>query len=84
MAILYREHFSREPARFQLDLTTRDDKMLDINLLRAEKGGNPDLVRESQRRRYAKDANMVDEVIAVDVEWRQAQFQVKVVTETFD
>jgi seryl-tRNA synthetase len=50
--------------------------MLDINLLRAEKGGNPDLVRESQRRRYAKDTNMVDEVIAIDVEWRQAQFQV--------
>ena len=51
--------------------------MLDINLLRAEKGGNPDVVRESQRRRYAKDSNMVDEVIAVDVEWRQAQFQVR-------
>ena len=51
--------------------------MLDINLLRAEKGGNPDLVRESQRRRCVKDTNMVDEVIAVDVEWRQAQFQVR-------
>ena len=51
--------------------------MLDINLLRAEKGGNPDLVRESQRRRCVKDTNMVDEVIAVDVEWRQAQFQVQ-------
>ena len=50
--------------------------MLDINLLRAEKGGNPELVRESQRRRCVKDTNMVDEVIAVDVEWRQAQFQV--------
>ena len=35
--------------------------MLDINLLRAEKGGNPDLVRESQRRRY-KDVTLVDQV----------------------
>ena len=50
--------------------------MLDINLLRAEKGGNPDLVRESHKRRYAKETALVDEVIAVDVEWRQAQFQV--------
>jgi len=49
--------------------------MLDINLFRAEKGGNPDLIKESQRRRYAK-VEAVDEVIAVDVEWRQLQFQV--------
>ena len=35
--------------------------MLDINLLRAEKGGNPDLVRESQRRRFA-DVTLVDQV----------------------
>ena len=35
--------------------------MLDINLFRAEKGGNPDLVRESQRRRYA-DVALVDKV----------------------
>lgn len=36
-------------------------KMLDINLFRAEKGGNPDLVRESQRRRFA-DVSLVDQV----------------------
>lgn len=41
--------------------------MLDINLLRAEKGGNPEQVRESQRRRYKK-VETVDEVIAIDVE----------------
>ena len=35
--------------------------MLDINLFRAEKGGNPELVKESQRRRYA-DAGLVDQV----------------------
>ena len=41
--------------------------MLDINLFRAEKGGNPDIIRESQRRRFAP-VEKVDEVISVDVE----------------
>ena len=34
--------------------------MLDIVLFRKDQGGNPDLVRESQRRRYA-DVTLVDE-----------------------
>lgn len=42
--------------------------MLDINLFRAEKGGNPELVKESQRRRGAP-VEAVDEVIALDKEW---------------
>lgn len=50
-------------------------EMLDINLLREEKGGNPDLVRKSQERRHA-DVTLVDQVIAVDVQWRQEQFKV--------
>lgn len=45
-------------------------KMLDINLFREEKGGNPELVRESQRRRYAS-VEIVNEVIRLDKEWRQ-------------
>lgn len=45
--------------------------MLDIVLLRKDQGGNPDLVRESQRRRYA-DAGLVDQVIGYDEEWRQS------------
>jgi seryl-tRNA synthetase len=49
--------------------------VLDINLLREEKGGNPELVRQSQKKRYA-DVGLVDQVIAVDVEWRQQQFKV--------
>lgn len=35
----------------------------------AEKGGNPELVRESQRRRFA-DVTLVDKVIQLDQEWR--------------
>ncbi|EER95330.1 hypothetical protein BDA96_01G499700 [Sorghum bicolor] len=47
--------------------------MLDINLFRADKGGNPDLIRESQRSRFAS-VELVDEVIALDMAWRGKQF----------
>mmetsp|Transcript_17801 Transcript_17801/g.36164 ORF Transcript_17801/g.36164 Transcript_17801/m.36164 type:complete len:474 (+) Transcript_17801:114-1535(+) len=46
---------------------------IDVNLLRAEKGGNPDVVRESERMR-GRDPKFVDEIIAVDEEWRKEQF----------
>ena len=45
--------------------------MLDIVMFRVDQGGNPDLVRESQRRRYA-DESLVDKVIEYDTEWRQS------------
>jgi len=38
----------------------------------AEKGGNPELVRESQRRRFA-DPKLVDEVIELDGQWRAGE-----------
>lgn len=46
--------------------------MIDINLLRADKGGNPDLVRESQRKRGG-DAKVliVDQVLTLDDEWKK-------------
>ena len=44
--------------------------MLDINLFREEKGHNPELIRESQRRRFAS-VDQVDEVINLDKEWRK-------------
>lgn len=48
--------------------------MLDINLFRAEKGNDPERIRESQRRRFAS-VEVVDEVIRLDQEWRQRQFE---------
>jgi seryl-tRNA synthetase len=42
---------------------------LDINLFRVE-GGNPELIRESQRRRFAS-VELVDEIIAKDDRWRK-------------
>ena len=38
--------------------------MLDINLFLTERGGEPDLVRESQRRRH-DSVEIVDEIIAL-------------------
>lgn len=48
--------------------------MLDINLFREEKGGNPEKLRESQRRRFA-NVDLVDEVIQLDQVWRQRQYE---------
>jgi len=47
--------------------------MLDINLFRAEKGGDPEIIRESQRRRYA-DVSLVDKVVQLDADWRNARY----------
>ena len=38
---------------------------IDINLLRVSREGNPELVRQSQRNRFAS-VELVDEVIALD------------------
>jgi hypothetical protein len=37
-----------------------------------DKGGDPELVRESQRRRFA-DVGLVDKVLEYDLEWRQGE-----------
>ncbi|GMH07754.1 hypothetical protein Nepgr_009594 [Nepenthes gracilis] len=50
--------------------------MLDINLFREDKGGNPEIIRESQRRRFA-NVEIVDEIIRLDQEWRRLQFELE-------
>ncbi|KAF3944435.1 hypothetical protein CMV_029093 [Castanea mollissima] len=57
--------------------------MLDINLFRVEKGGNPEHIRESQRRRFA-NVELVDEVIAIDKQWRQLQFDLENLRKDFN
>ena len=42
---------------------------LDIRLFRAHEGGNPEVIRESQRRRF-KPVEAVDEIIQKDDQWR--------------
>ena len=45
---------------------------LDIDSFRPEKGGNPDKVRENQKRRFA-DPALVDKVVNSDEAWRQGE-----------
>ena len=47
--------------------------VLDIGLFREETGGNPQIVRDSQRSRYAKVQD-VDAVIEKDKLWRMKRF----------
>lgn len=55
--------------------------MLDINLFREANGGNPELVRESQRKR-GKSVEEVDHVIAVDRAWVKLRFDVDELNKT--
>ena len=43
-------------------------------MFRAEKGGNPDIVRDSERKR-GRDSSTVDKIIEVDEKWRACQFE---------
>lgn len=44
--------------------------VLDLDLFRKDKGGDPDKIRENQKLRF-KDLNLVEIVIATDTEWRK-------------
>lgn len=45
--------------------------VLDLELFRKDKGGDPDKVRENQKLRF-KDLNLVETVIEKDAEWRKS------------
>lgn len=49
--------------------------VLDINLFRNYKGNDPEIVRESQKKRF-KSVEIVDEIIELDEKWRQKLFSV--------
>jgi len=48
---------------------------LDINLFRKEKGGDPELIRESERKRGRKPEELkrVDEIVELDEQWRKSK-----------
>lgn len=50
--------------------------VLDINLFRKEKGGNPDKIKESERNRFHDERN-VDKVIEFDEKWRKCIFRLE-------
>lgn len=47
--------------------------VLDIELFRPEKGGNPDKIRENQKKRF-KDVGLVDIIVDNDTKWRQCKW----------
>ena len=49
----------------ELHICSYSTMPIDINLLRVSRGGNPDLVRQSQKNRFAS-VELVDEVIELD------------------
>ena len=50
----------------------RRGMVLDIELFRADKGGDPDKIRENQRKRF-KDVSYVDKVVEADTRWRKRE-----------
>lgn len=44
--------------------------VLDLDLFRNDKGGDPEKIRQNQKKRF-KDVNLVDTVIEKDTLWRQ-------------
>lgn len=49
---------------------------VDINLFRKEKGGDPELVRKSEKARYRTEEQLknVDLIVELDENWRKTLF----------
>ena len=50
--------------------------VLDIELFREEKGGDPAKIRENQAKRF-KDVTLVDKVVEYDNKWRKREYAMK-------
>ncbi|KAH9518407.1 hypothetical protein Btru_016753 [Bulinus truncatus] len=48
--------------------------VLDLDLFRADKGGDPSKIRENQAKRF-KDVTLVDKVVERDTNWRKLRFR---------
>ncbi|KAF5911050.1 serine--tRNA ligase, cytoplasmic isoform X1 [Diceros bicornis minor] len=48
--------------------------VLDLDLFRVDKGGDPALIRETQEKRF-KDPGLVDQLVKADGEWRRCRFR---------
>jgi len=53
-------------------LAPRRRMVLDLELFRADKGGDPNKIRENQRKRF-KDVSYVDKVVEADTKWRKRE-----------
>lgn len=59
---------------FTLSDNQRGNMVLDLDLFRTDKGGDPEIVRETQRKRF-KDVTLVDKLVAADTEWRKCKWR---------
>ncbi|XP_064425301.1 serine--tRNA ligase, cytoplasmic [Latimeria chalumnae] len=48
--------------------------VLDLDLFRTDKGGDPEKIRETQAKRF-KDVTLVDRLVQADGEWRKCRFR---------
>lgn len=48
--------------------------VLDLDLFRTDKGGDPDRIRETQKNRF-KDPGLVDRLVKADGEWRKCEYR---------
>ena len=46
--------------------------VLDLELFRADKGGDPEKIKEIQAKRF-KDVTLVDKVVEADTKWRKCE-----------
>lgn len=46
---------------------------LDLYLFRSDQGGDPDSMRDVQKKRF-KDVTHVDKVVEMDTQWRKCKF----------
>ena len=51
-------------------LLARVGMVLDLVLFRADQGGDPEKVKELQKKRF-KDVSLVDKVVEADTKWRK-------------
>ena len=47
--------------------------VLDIELFRTERGGDPQKIRDNQKKRF-KDVTIVDKVVEADEKWRKREW----------
>ena len=55
--------------------------VLDLILFRSDQGGDPDKIRETQKKRF-KDVSHVEKVIETDTRWRKRKTRVCIVQHT--
>ncbi|XP_071483184.1 serine--tRNA ligase, cytoplasmic-like [Diadema antillarum] len=48
--------------------------VLDLELFRVDKGGDPEKIKEGQAKRF-KDVTLVDKVVEADTQWRKLRYQ---------